>query len=152
MTALYRFASGHRLDAPAPAVFAVLREVEAWPHWWPQIRRVTAYDDVTGHVEIRSLLPMTLSLDVGAEVVDPDRGVLRARLDGDLRGWAQFTVSGEAGGTRLDYRQETTLRHPHLPALLALPARPVLLANHAVMMRAGMRGLAAAARRHAITQ
>lgn len=152
MTGLYRFASGHRLDAPPGAVFEVLRDAESWPDWWRQIRRVTAYDNVTGQVEIRSLLPFTLTLEITSDVVDPGRGLLRARLEGDLRGWAEFVAAGAEGGTWLDYRQETTLVHPRLPGPLALAARPVLIANHAVMMRSGMRGLAAAARRRAITQ
>lgn len=146
MTGLYRFASDHRVDAPSRSVFAVLEDAQSWPQWWPQIRRVTAYDDVTGQVRIRSLLPMTLVLEVTSEVVDAAHGRLRARLDGDLRGWAQFTVEDAAGGTRLGYRQETTLVHPDLPGPLARAARPLLVANHALMMRSGVRGLTARAR------
>ena len=158
MSGFYRFASSHRLEAPRDAVFAVLAEAETWGEWWPQIRSITAHSDVTGEVRIRSLLPLTLVLELTSEVVDASRGVLRARLAGDLEGWAQFTVNswtecgpgagpvGEQSATRLDYVQEATLVRPRVPAALAYAMRPVLIANHRLMMRSGMRGLEAKAR------
>ncbi len=145
MSDLFRFASVHRLDAPVGTVFEVLRDAESWGQWWPQIKRVTPRDDRTGTVVIRSLLPITLVLEVTSELTDPALGVLRARLDGDLHGWAQFTVTGESGGSTLEYEQETTLVHPHLPSLAAHAMRPLLVVNHAAMMHAGMRGLQARA-------
>ncbi|TWP38162.1 SRPBCC family protein [Leekyejoonella antrihumi] len=145
MTTFFRFVSSHRLDAPRDAVFDVLAEAETWDQWWPQIRSITPYSAVTGQVRIRSMLPLTLVLELTSEVVDRGSGVLRASLAGDLEGWAQFTVAAEAGGARLDYVQEARLVRPRLPAVLGYVIRPVLIANHALMMRAGMRGLAARA-------
>ncbi len=145
MNDLFRFSSVHRLDAPAASVFEVLRDAEAWGQWWPQIKKVMPRDDRTGTVVIRSLLPMRLVLEVTSEITDPAQGVLRARLDGDLRGWAQFTVIDETDSTTLEYEQETTLVHPRLPGFAARASRPLLVVNHAAMMRSGMRGLQARA-------
>lgn len=148
MTRHFRFASTHRVDAPRAAVFEVLRDAEHWPQWWPQIRSVTPYDDTHGSTEIRSVLPLTLHLELATELVDPESGVLRATLTGDLVGWSQFALRADGTDrTLLDYTQEVDISLPG-PAgrLAAWPvARPVLLANHAAMMRAGMRGLARAA-------
>lgn len=149
MTRHFRFASSHRVDASRESVFEVLRDAERWPQWWPQIRSVTPYDDTHGRTEIRSVLPLTLRLELTTELVDPESGVLRATLGGDLTGWSQFAVRADGPElTILDYTQEVDLTLPGLVGRMATwtIARPVLLANHAAMMRAGMRGLASAAR------
>lgn len=148
MSRLFRFASSHPVAAPRDAVFAVLEDAERWPSWWPQIRSVTPYDDVHGRAEIRSFLPLTLRIELATELVDAESGVLRATLAGDLVGWSQFALRADgADRTILDYTQEVRLGMPGLAGRLAANplARPVLIANHAAMMRSGMRGLARAA-------
>lgn len=148
MTKLFRFASSHDVAAPRDAVFAVLQDAERWPQWWPQIRSVTPYDDTHGRAEIRSVLPLTLRIELATELVDPESGVLRATLAGDLVGWSQFALHANGPErTILDYTQEVRLGVQGLAGRLAATplARPVLIANHAAMMRSGMRGLARAA-------
>ncbi|WP_446666879.1 SRPBCC family protein [Flexivirga sp. B27] len=148
MTRHFRFASSHRIAAPREAVFEVLRDAERWPQWWPQIRSVTPYDDTHGRTEIRSMLPLTLHLELATELVDAESGVLRAQLTGDLVGWSQFALRADGPDrTVLDYTQEVDLGIRGLAGRVAAwpIARPVLLANHAVMMRAGMRGVERAA-------
>lgn len=147
-TPLFRFASSHEVAAPRDAVFAVLRDAESWPQWWPQIRSVTPYDDTRGRADIRSVLPMTLHIELATDVVDAESGVLRATLAGDLVGWSQFALRADGPQrTILDYTQEVRLDMPGLLGRLARTplARPVLIANHAIMMRSGMRGLTRAA-------
>lgn len=140
----FRFVSTHRLAAPRDAVFDVLADAERWPQWWPQIRSVVAYDDTHGRADIRSVLPLTLHIALTSERADRESGVLRATLAGDLVGWSQFVLhaSGEAA-TLLDYTQEVDLRVPGLIGRMACRsfARPLLVANHALMIRSGMRGL-----------
>lgn len=148
MTRLFCFASSHPVAAPRDAVFAVLQDAERWPQWWPQIRSVTPYDDTHGRAEIRSILPLTLHIELATELVDPESGVLRATLAGDLIGWSQFALRADgAERTVLDYTQEVRLARPGLVGRMATNplVRPVLIANHAAMMRSGMRGLARAA-------
>ncbi|AKU18448.1 SRPBCC family protein [Luteipulveratus mongoliensis] len=138
--ATFQFASVSHLDAAPDRVFDALREPEHWDRWWPQIRHIQPYDDESGLVVIRSLLPVTLRVVVTRQVVDPDGGVLRAGLTGDLTGWSQFVVRREGRGTHLDYTQECAVTKRRL-GRAAQALRPVLLVNHAAMMRAGMRGL-----------
>lgn len=147
-TRLFRFASSHDVAAPRDAVFQVLQDAEHWPQWWPQIRSVTPYDDTHGRTEIRSVLPLTLRVELTTKLVDPESGVLRATLTGDLVGWSQFALRADGPErTIVDYTQEVRLGMPGLIGRLASAAvaRPVLVANHAAMMRSGMRGLARAA-------
>jgi uncharacterized protein YndB with AHSA1/START domain len=144
----FRFASTYHLAAPRDAVFEVLRDAERWPEWWPQIRSVISYDDTHGRAQIRSVLPLTLRIELTSERADRESGVLRAALAGDLVGWSQFTLRPDgAAATWLDYTQEVEARLSGPAGRLAGSRwlRPVLLANHAFMMRSGMRGLRRAA-------
>ncbi|MCX3060722.1 SRPBCC family protein [Streptomyces beihaiensis] len=137
----YRFHSVWRLPAPPDAVFAVLERAEEYPTWWPQVRSMTRLDDTSGVAVFRSFLPYGLTVTARERHRDPAAGVLEIGMTGDLDGWARWTLRAQPGGTRADYDQEVEVRKP-LMRLLALPGRPVFLANHAWMMRGGRRGLA----------
>lgn len=150
MNRRFRFASSHRLAAPRDAVFDILADAEHWPRWWPQIRAVIPYDDTHGRAEIRSVLPFTLRLELTSEVADRETGVLRAALAGDLVGWSEFVLRAAGPAvTVLDYTQEVDLRlSGRLGRIVcSTPARPLLVVNHALMIRRGMRGLERAAAR-----
>lgn len=139
----YRFVSVWVFPAPPGAVFAHLAHIEDYPRWWPQVREATRSDDGSGTTRVRSFLPYDVVTTVSERRRDPARGILEAALGGDLDGWARWTVTAYGSGTRVVYEQEVEVRRALLRAL-ALPCRPVLRANHALMMRAGRRGLAAA--------
>jgi hypothetical protein len=139
----HRFRSLWTLSAPAPVVYRVLERIEDYPLWWPQVRDVTRLDDTSGIVTIRSLLPYDLTSTVREGRRDPETGVLEAGISGDIDGWARWTVTRLGPhGCLVHYEQEVDVRKPLL-RLLAVPGRPVFRLNHALMMRAGRRGLAA---------
>lgn len=138
----YRFVSIWDLAAPPAAVYALLQRVEEYPHWWPQVREVTPVDEHSGTTRIRSLVPYDLVTTVRERRRDPLAGVLEVTLTGDLEGWARWTVTPHGSGSRATYEQEVEVRR-RLMRVLAVPGRPVFRANHALMMRAGRRGLAA---------
>lgn len=142
----YRFRSVWDLDAPPARVYPLLADPGHYPGWWPQVRRVTPADERSGTAVIRSVLPYEIHVTLTGLLRDPARGVLEAALGGDLDGWARWTVrprGGPAPGrTRAVYEQEVEVRDPLLRRF-ALAGRPVLRLNHALMMRAGRRGLAA---------
>ncbi|MFI5772021.1 SRPBCC family protein [Streptomyces sp. NPDC051658] len=138
----YRFVSIWDLPAPPDAVYEVLERADDYPRWWPQVREVTSVDGTTGTTRIRSLLPYDLVMTVRERRRDPRARVIEATLSGDLDGWVRWTVSPYGGGCRAVYEQEVEVRR-RLMRLLAVPGRPVFRANHALMMRAGRRGLAA---------
>ncbi len=141
----YRFRSDWWVDAPPPAVYGVLERGEDYPNWWPQVREATVTGPETGRCRFRSVLPFELIVEVRSARREPAAGVLQAALTGDLEGWVRWTVSAERGGSRVRYEQDTLLCRSLLRRL-SWVARPVLRANHALMMRAARTGLRAAAR------
>ncbi|EFE70599.1 SRPBCC family protein [Streptomyces viridosporus] len=139
----YRFRSLWTLPAPAPVVYRTLERIEDYPLWWPQVREINRLDGTSGIVRIRSLLPFDLRATLREGRRDEETGILEAGLSGDIDGWARWTVTRLGPGRSLThYEQEVDVRKPLLRRL-AVPGRPVFRVNHALMMRAGRRGLAA---------
>ena len=128
------------VPAPVGVVTAALADVERYPRWWPQVRSVERIDDRSGRGGIRSLLPVTMDLVLTREIEDHEGGRLRVRLDGDLRGWAQWSVVGDASAAVATFDQEVRVAPRLHRAATLVPV--VLRANHAWMMRQGRRGLA----------
>ncbi|MFE9422034.1 SRPBCC family protein [Kitasatospora sp. NPDC006697] len=137
----YHLVSVWRLPAPPAAVYRALRDVPDYPLWWPQVREVRELPDGTGQLLIRSVLPYSLLFTAWPRRQDEAALVLEAGLAGDLAGWSRWTVEPDhPDGSRAVFEQEVRPGKP-LMRRLALPGRPLFLANHAVMMRAGERGL-----------
>ncbi|MFC8197043.1 SRPBCC family protein [Streptomyces sp. NPDC060006] len=138
----YRFRSLWNLAAPLTDVYDALADAERYPRWWPQVREVTPVDDLSGVVRIRSVLPYDLVFTARETRRDRAAGVLEITMTGDVDGWARWTLATDGPGTRARYDQEVRVTKPLLRRL-AVPGRPAFRANHALMMRAGRRGLAA---------
>lgn len=142
---VYRFTSRWTVPAPPGQVFDRLADLVGYPAWWPQVRAAARADDDTVLLVCRSLLPYSLELELTRQREDRADGVLEARLAGHLAGWSRWTLadlrgSGSGPGTALLYEQEVTTRGRLLSAGTRV-ARPVLVGNHAWMMRGGRRGL-----------
>ena len=137
-----RFVFHHEWSLPGPAepVVAALADIEHYPRWWPQIRSVEQLDDRSGQVGIRSLLPITLHVVLTRDIEDHEGGRLRVVLDGDLSGWAQWSIASSGGATTAVFDQDVRVAARVSRAATLAPA--VLRANHAWMMRQGRRGLA----------
>ncbi|MER6156666.1 SRPBCC family protein [Streptomyces sp. NPDC001868] len=138
----YRFRSRWTLPAPPAAVYDVLQRADDYPHWWPQVREVTRIDDTTGTLRIRSVLPYDLVFTAREVRRDAAAGILEIAMTGDLDGWVRWTLTADGTGTLARYDQEADVTKPLLRRF-AVPGRPVFRANHALMMRAGRRGLLA---------
>ena len=140
------FSFHHRWSLPAEPerVVAALADIEHYPRWWPQVRSVDRIDDESGRGRVRSLLPVTMHLVLTREVEDREGGHLRVALDGDLVGWAQWSVDTARGdGSKVTvavFEQEVRVAARLHRAATLTPF--VLRANHAWMMRQGRRGLA----------
>ncbi|EID55801.1 SRPBCC family protein [Saccharomonospora xinjiangensis] len=140
MLTCYRFRTVWWLPADHHTVFSVLADVAGYPRWWPDVRSVSHRDRDTAGVVARSSLPFTLVLHVHRVEEDAERGVLRATVGGDLRGFLEAVVSQDGRGTRVDVVQEVEVRR-RLLRVLSPWLRPLLRLNHAAMMRRGRWGL-----------
>ena len=140
MTDSYVFRSEWRLRTDPDAVYAALVDVASYPAWWPQVRSARQVDDVSGEIRCRSLLPYDLVFVVRQEVEDSDGRVLRARMDGDLAGTSQWTVTADGCGTLAVFDEDVVVRKS-LVRVAGRLARPALRFNHDLMMRSGERGL-----------
>jgi hypothetical protein len=136
----YVFRSEWRLPAGPDDVYSALQDVENYPAWWPQVVRVRRIDDLSGELTVRSRLPYTLTVVLRREVEDPVRHVLRATLEGDMTGMSQWTVSEADSGSVAVFDEEVDV-HRRAVRTAGRFARPALVLNHSLMMRAGERGL-----------
>jgi hypothetical protein len=139
---VYRFNARWQLPADPDVVYAILSDVPGYPRWWPQVLRGTELADGVGEIRVRSALPYELTLRLAREVEDPAGRRLRARMEGDLIGWSEWTVRPVGNGCEVDFREQARLGKRGLNRLPAL-VRPILIANHSYMMRGGERGLRA---------
>lgn len=138
----YSFAARWPMAAHPDACFAVLADLAHYDVWWPQVRALRQVDDDTAAVEARSTLPYTLQITLHRVREDPATRRLVAAIDGDLRGWASWRVRGALNGSTVEYGQEVVTTAPWMNRVGPLLA-PVFRLNHATMMRAARRGLAA---------
>ncbi|MEV0681750.1 SRPBCC family protein [Actinosynnema sp. NPDC050436] len=138
----YRFRSTWLVDSPPGETFDVLADLASYPQWWPEVREARQIADRAAELRCRSLLPYDLVFETWHNANDPGAGLLRADLVGDLEGTASWRVEADGAGTRLVYEQEVEVRKTLLRRI-ALVSRPVLKANHELMMRHGRRGLRA---------
>jgi hypothetical protein len=136
----YRFRSIWRAPATPDEVFHVLADLGNYPLWWPEVRSVRKVAEDCAELVCRSLLPYQLLFRAAHSAKDEGAGLLRARLTGDLDGFASWRIIRAGGGSRLIYDQEVTLRKSALRPVAVL-VRPALRANHELMMRNGQRGL-----------
>jgi hypothetical protein len=128
------------MPAAPDDVYAVLADVETYSDWWPQVRRTRRIDEVSGEVVCRSLLPYDVTFVMHREVQDPETRVLCARLDGDLTGTSQWTITADGAGSLAVFDEDVAVGKAMLRAAGRL-LRPALRFNHDLMMRAGEKGL-----------
>lgn len=138
----YRFRSEWCLDASPRTTYSVLEQVVGYAEWWPEVRRAGLVEADSCEMVCRSVLPYQLSIVLRPSRVDPESGVLEAAMDGDIEGFARWTVGSRRSGSHLVFEEEVTVTKRSLGWLAPL-ARPVFRANHAAMMRHGRVGLTA---------
>ncbi|MFI8852845.1 SRPBCC family protein [Streptomyces sp. 891-h] len=138
----YSFRTAWWVPAPPTRVFAVLERAESYPEWWPQVRRLARTGTESGTLRIRSVLPYELSVAMRLSRRDPAAGVLQIGMSGDLDGWARWTIRATGTGAVALFEQDVEV-NKRLLRLLAIPGRPLFIANHKLMMRSGHRGLRA---------
>ncbi|PXY19331.1 SRPBCC family protein [Prauserella muralis] len=138
----YRFRTTWTIGAPASVVFATVVDLAAYPRWWPDVRSVRRIDDDTAELVCRATLPFALTLRVRRMEQDAAAGRLGVTLSGDLEGSLTGRVLPNGHGTHLHIVQHVVAAKPLLRVFSPV-AHPLFRANHAAMMRRGLRGLRA---------
>ena len=132
----FTFATSFTLEAPRERVHDVLLDLERYSDWWPQVLAVGKVDDDHALVVCRSTLPYDLDLLLTAVSRDPD--LLEVGIDGPIRGWARFALTGRrsSGVATTDVRFEQSVR-AEAPAFVVASyvVKPLLVWNHQRMMR-----------------
>ncbi|MEW2220191.1 SRPBCC family protein [Streptomyces sp. NPDC006990] len=136
----YRFRAVWPVAAPPSRVYAALERLDAYPAWWPQVRGFARTGEDSGLLRIRAALPYRLSIALHARRRDPAAGILEVGMSGDLVGWACWSVRAADGGSVALFAQDVEVER-RLLRMLAVPARPLFVANHRLMMRGGLHGL-----------
>ena len=137
------FHDAWELPAPPERVIEVLAAVDEYDRWWPQVKETHRIAESSGVACIRSTLPVVLRLRLTREAEIRDEGILRVRVEGDLRGWCQWHVVPTPSGSLAWFTEEVTVARPLLRFAAWLPRLGawLLRANHEAMMRAGKAGL-----------
>ncbi len=134
----YRFR--HEWDAPAAMadVYAVLHELVDYPAWWPHLRNATKLDEDNVALEAHALLPYSLHMTMHRVRDEPEKGLLETRIQGDLRGWARWTLRPTPVGTHICFEEDVILDKPMLRAVEAV-VWPLYRLNHDFTMRNAVR-------------
>lgn len=143
----YRLLTTWRVEAPPEKVWAVLRDPEQYPHWWPGVEQVDVREhgapDGTGkrvRITLRSKLPYRLSFDtVVRELREPDLVTVDAL--GDLEGSGRWQLHADGDVTTSTYLWEVSTTKAWM-RLLEPFVRPAFVWNHHVVMAWGGEGLA----------
>jgi uncharacterized protein YndB with AHSA1/START domain len=135
------------IDAPLAEVWNALRAAEAWPTWWPSVRRVellVAGDaqgvGATHRLNWRTALPYDLVLETEVVAVDIERRI-EVRARGDVEGVGIWSLGANPGGaTTVRYVWRVSVAKPWMRHLLPL-LKPAFAWNHRKVMSAGEAGL-----------
>ena len=137
----YEFSSRWVVPSAPDETYVVLSRPDLYAQWWPEIRKAEQTGDGVGLMELRSALPFTLRFSLTRDVEDPVARRLKADVDGDIRGYVQWTVTAGDDGSVVDFQQVVTLQHA-VARRLDFALRPLMQWNHDRAMRGGSRGLA----------
>lgn len=143
----FHLISEWHLAAPPEAVWTVLDSPEAWPQWWPEIRRVATLQaggrDDEGAVRRTwwtSRLPYGFVIDFTTRAAEKPK-LLVVEASGDLAGMGRWELAAIPAGTRVRYTWQVFPHKPWMRALAPLLA-PLFAWNHHAVMRDGAIGMA----------
>ena len=142
----YHFVTDWRFTAPLPRVWSVVLDIERYPGWWKNFRRVkiTRGDGKSvGSViecEVRGSLPYSLRYAVEVREAEEYRHIL-LNSTGDLVGTGRWAFSEpEPGISKAVYYWDVATTNPILN-LVAPLAKSALARNHERVMANGYAAL-----------
>ena len=139
----FEFFDEWRLAAELDAVWAVVRDVEAYSDWWPAVRSVIP---VIGRIKptwefrFRTRLPYDMAF--AAQLVRDERLLIaEAQVTGRVDGTGRCVASAIGGGTLVRFDWWVRPKVAWMRAVAPI-ARPVFSWNHRSLMAEGAAGLA----------
>ena len=148
----YLFVDQWDVEAPQEAVFTALADSRTYPEWWTPV-----YLDVQGGGEpglgsessqhFKGRLPYHLRTHGRIVEYDPPR-LVRAEVDGDLRGIGLWTLTPTPSGTHVRFDWQVYADRPLLRRLTPV-LRPLFRWNHNWAIARAMDGLEPYAQRRA---
>jgi hypothetical protein len=126
-----------RTTAARPEVYAVLADLDTWPHWWPAIRDVELLDGDAARLTFdtpKPLRPLLVEVDVASV---PEQRLDLTPRRGPVAGSGDLVVREEPEGTAVDYRLELSFRSRLLKPVEMVLAGATRDAGVARLRRAG---------------
>ncbi|MEY9259815.1 uncharacterized protein YndB with AHSA1/START domain [Brevibacterium epidermidis] len=138
------------VDAGIESVWAVLERVDEWPGWWSGLTAAERIETGPGGVDaedlsvttgsrarllVRAPIGWSLRFTIEVEEVEAPQ-LIRFQSEGDLRGEGRWTLTASEGVTTIDAMWCVTTNRTLIRAM-----RPLSGLMHALVMRAGERGL-----------
>lgn len=146
MSEPYHFLTDWRFQAPLPRVWSVVLDIERYPGWWKNVRRVKIIrgdGKSIGSVikcEVRGSLPYSLKYAVEVLEAEEYRHIL-LRSTGDLVGSGRWEFAEvEPGVVKASYYWDVATTNPILN-LVAPLAKSALARNHEHVMANGYAAL-----------
>jgi hypothetical protein len=144
----YRFVTVWRLQAPIDRVFAEIDDAEAWPTWWPNVRRVEPLErgDADGigaryRTTFVGKLPYELRFDLRVTLREAPTSLVGVAT-GELEGTGEWTLWTEEDWTVVRYVWAIRTTAQWMNLLAPLPfVDDIFRLNHHAVMRNGLVGI-----------
>lgn len=140
---MYAFRTTWRVDAPPDRVWAAVEDAAAGRSRWWQAFRIEDPAALESGARIEAVVraPVGYRLRIGLTIADVVPGrLITARSSGDLLGDGRLEIAPRGSGSVLRFHWDVAIRKPWMRAASPI-LRPVFRAAHALVMRAGERGL-----------
>lgn len=129
-----------RFDIDRASLWAAITRIERYRQWWPWLHAFegSAFSEgARWRCVVKPPLPYTLHFDVILIEVD-DHNVVRARVEGDITGWAQLTAVDQNFGCEVRIISELSPANGAIRRI-ARVARPVATFGHNWVLDTGAR-------------
>jgi uncharacterized protein YndB with AHSA1/START domain len=103
----------YRFGVSREELWAALTQVDRYRTWWPWLRSFDGHTFAAGErwrCVVKPQLPYTLRFVIELDDVDAARST-RARLTGDIDGWAELTLGDDGAGSELRLRSDLSPRN-----------------------------------------
>ena len=103
----------YRFTASRHELWSALTQVDRYRTWWPWLRSFDGQGFAPGEqwrCVVKPQLPYTLEFVIALDLVKEAESA-RARLTGDIDGWAELTVDDDGSGSKLRLNSDLTARN-----------------------------------------